>query len=120
MTNYHVIDGAYSAKIKFGDEEYKVERVLSYSKKYDLAILKITAPEGVELRTDMELICEYYKTIFDKDPWDTYRRAMISAYGESNIAIIGEEGSVIDGRDCFDPDGEEGFRGPHGIFMTNC
>ena len=74
-------------------------------------------PEGVELRTDMELITQYY---LDK-PWPEYRRAMISAYGEKNIAIIGEgEDSVIDGRDCFDPDGEEGFRGPHGVFFTNC
>ena len=74
-------------------------------------------PEGVELRTDMELITQYY---LDK-PWPEYRRAMISAYGEKNIAIIGEgETSVIDGRDCFDPDGEEGFRGPHGVFCTNC
>ena len=74
-------------------------------------------PAGVELRTDMELITQYY---LDK-PWLEYRRAMISAYGEKNIAIIGEgEDSVIDGRDCFDPDGEEGFRGPHGVFITNC
>lgn len=74
-------------------------------------------PAGVELRTDMELITQYY---LDK-PWPEYRRAMISAYGEKNIAIIGEgEDSVIDGRDCFDPDGEEGFRGPHGVFFTNC
>ena len=74
-------------------------------------------PEGVELRTDMELITQYY---LDK-PWPEYRRAMISAYGEKNISIIGEgETSVIDGQDCFDPDGEEGFRGPHGVFITNC
>ena len=74
-------------------------------------------PDGVELRTDMELITQYY---LDK-PWQEYRRAMISAYGEKNISIIGEgETSVIDGRDCFDPDGEEGFRGPHGVFFTNC
>lgn len=51
---------------------------------------------------------------------DEYRHAMISAYGEKNISIIGEEGSVIDGRDCYDPEGEENFRGPHGIFLSNC
>ncbi len=77
-------------------------------------------PAGVELRTDMELISDYYEKYFNKKPWATYRRAMISAYGESNVAIIGEEGALIDGRNCYDPDGEEGFRGPHGIFMTNC
>lgn len=36
-----------------------------------------------------------------------------------NISIIGEPGSLIDGDDCSDPSGEEGYRGPHGIFITN-
>ena len=72
-------------------------------------------PEGVELRTDMEMIPEYY----DSKPWDTYRRAMISVYGGRNISIIGEGKAAIDGQDCYDPNGEEGFRGPHIIFITN-
>ncbi|MCQ2463431.1 MAG: glycosyl hydrolase family 28 protein [Clostridia bacterium] len=72
-------------------------------------------PEGVELRTDMELITYY----FDKEPWDEYRRAIISVYGGKNISVIGEEGSLIDGDDCSDPLGEEDYRGPHGIFITN-
>ena len=72
-------------------------------------------PNGVEMRSDMELITQYYgKT------WDTYRRAMITAYGQENIAIIGEAGSVIDGRNCYDPNGEENYRGPHVIFLTCC
>ncbi|MBO5928154.1 MAG: hypothetical protein J6Q32_04820 [Clostridia bacterium] len=72
-------------------------------------------PKGVELRTDMELITQYY----NNKPWETYRRAIISVYGGENIKIIGEEGSLIDGDDCADPNGEEGYRGPHGIFITN-
>ena len=51
---------------------------------------------------------------------DTYRRAMLSAFGVRNIAIIGEPGSVIDGMHCYDPKGEENFRGPHGIFLSSC
>ncbi len=73
-------------------------------------------PEGVELRTDMQLITQYYVGKIR----DEYRRAMISAYGEKNITIIGEGNALIDGRDCFDEGGEENFRGPHGIFITNC
>lgn len=73
-------------------------------------------PEGVELRTDMELIPQQYNF----KPWKEYRRAMISAFGVKNIAVIGEPGSVIDGRNCYDPNGEEGYRGPHGMFITNC
>lgn len=72
-------------------------------------------PSTVEMRSDMELITQYYgKT------WETYRRAIISAYGQDNISIIGEPGSVIDGRNCYDPNGEENYRGPHAIFLTCC
>ena len=34
-------------------------------------------PETVEMRSDMELITQYYG-----HPWDAYRRAILSAYGE--------------------------------------
>lgn len=74
------------------------------------------APEGVSLRTDMEMIPQY----FGHKARAEYRRAMISAYGEKNVSVIGEPGSVIDGQNCYDPDGEEGYRGPHGIFLSNC
>lgn len=72
-------------------------------------------PKDVEMRSDMELITQYYGK-----PWETYRRAIISAYGEKNISIIGEAESVIDGQNCYDPDGEEHYRGPHAIFLTCC
>ena len=72
-------------------------------------------PEGMEMRSDMEMISQYYGT-----PWETYRRAIITAYGEKNISIIGEPNSAIDGRHCYDPDGEEGYRGPHIIFLSCC
>lgn len=73
-------------------------------------------PKGVELRTDMEMIPHYYH---DRT-WETYRRAMLSAYGERDVSVTGETGAVINGSDCYDCDGEEGFRGPHGLFFTNC
>ncbi len=72
-------------------------------------------PAHVEMRSDMELITQYYG-----EPWETYRRAIISSYGEKNVSIIGEPGSVIDGANCYDPDGEEGYRGPHAIFFSCC
>lgn len=70
-------------------------------------------PDGVQMRSDMEMITQYYGT-----PWEEYRRAVISAYGEKNIAIIGETGSIIDGANCYDPNGEEGYRGPNAVFFT--
>ena len=72
-------------------------------------------PQNMHLHTDMEMIPVYYKN----RPWETYRRAMISAYGGKNISIIGHPDSHINGMDCSDPEGEEGYRGPHGIFVTN-
>lgn len=42
ITNYHVIDGAYSAKITINDRTYTVQKVLAYDKTIDLAILKVS------------------------------------------------------------------------------
>jgi len=83
---------------------------------YDYKIFDF--PKNIKSRSDMEMIPYYYAP--PKAPIPRYRCAMISAYGEKNISIIGEENSVLDGRNCFDPDGEEGYRGPHGIYFTNC
>lgn len=43
VTNYHVIDGAYSAEITIGEETYAIESVLAYDENIDLAVLKINA-----------------------------------------------------------------------------
>ena len=48
-------------------------------------------------------------------PFSRWNNAIIRAIKAENIAIIGEEGSVIDGRNCFDAIGEEKYRGPHAI-----
>lgn len=49
-----------------------------------------------------------------------WNNAMFRAYKAEDFAIIGEEGSVIDGNNCFDPVGEEGYRGPHGMTFFYC
>ena len=73
-------------------------------------------PKGMEMRSDMEMIPQQYHY----QPWDAYRRAIITAYGEKNISIVGERDSVIDGANCYDPCGEEDYRGPHAIFLSCC
>ena len=72
-------------------------------------------PEGMPMRSDMELITQYYG-----EGWESYRRAIISSYGEKNISIMGEWDSVIDGQNCYDPNGEENYRGPHAVFFSCC
>ena len=43
VTNYHVIENAYSAKVTINGHEYNIANVLAYDKDIDLAILKINA-----------------------------------------------------------------------------
>jgi len=45
---------------------------------------------------------------------------MIRAVYAENVAVIGEKGSEIIGQNVYDPQGEEGYRGPHGINMHFC
>lgn len=48
-------------------------------------------------------------------PYSDWNSGLIKVISAKNVAIIGEEGSYIDGMDCYDPKGEEGYRGPHAI-----
>lgn len=45
VTNYHVIDGAYSAEVVFGEDTYPVKKVLAYDKNIDVAVLQIADAE---------------------------------------------------------------------------
>ena len=49
-----------------------------------------------------------------------WNNAMIRAFDAHDFAIIGEPGSIINGMNCFDPSGEENYRGPHGINIWDC
>ena len=46
---------------------------------------------------------------------DRWHNALLRIVDAENVAIIGDKDSVIDGSNCYDPDGEENFRGPHAI-----
>ena len=49
-----------------------------------------------------------------------WNHGLIRAVYAENIALIGETGSKIDGRNIYDPEGTEHYRGPHGINMHFC
>ena len=57
---------------------------------------------------------------FINKPLSRWNSGIIRAINSENIAVIGEDGSFIDGADCFDESGEEHYRGPHGINMHFC
>ena len=45
ITNYHVIEGAYSAKVTLGGKEYTVNKVLAYDQAIDIAVIQISASD---------------------------------------------------------------------------
>ena len=49
-----------------------------------------------------------------------WKCGMIRILDAENVSVIGEEGSVIDGSNCYNPNGEEMFRGPHGFSIARC
>ena len=53
-------------------------------------------------------------------PHSRWNNAILRAINAQNIAIIGEKNSAIDGQNCYDENGEENYRGPHGINMWFC
>ena len=67
--------------------------------------------EPVNVREDFD---------FQMKPMSRWNHAVIKALDAENIAIVGEPGSWIDGNNCYDPKGEERYRGPHAINMHRC
>lgn len=53
-------------------------------------------------------------------PLSRWNHGIIRAVNATDIAIVGEPYSWIDGKNCFDPEGEEEYRGPHGINFWHC
>ncbi len=49
-----------------------------------------------------------------------WNNALIRLIDAHDAAIIGEEGAFIDGCDPYDAEGEENYRGPHGVNAQRC
>ena len=49
-----------------------------------------------------------------------WSNGLIRVLDAQNVAIVGEKGSYIDGVNCYDPTGEENYRGPHPISVWRC
>lgn len=53
------------------------------------------------------------------NPYSDWNSGIIKVLDAENVSIIGEPGSFIDGVNCYNPDGEEKYRGPHAINIYN-
>ncbi len=74
---------------------------------------------SLQMKSNVTLQLEQGTIIKGSDKYTDYKNdAFIYGSGLSNIAITGP--GVIDGVDCYNPTGEEGFRGPHCIRLVNC
>lgn len=61
-----------------------------------------------------------YKSNYFTRPGSRWNHGIIRAVNAHNISVIGEEGSLIDGSNCYDEIGEEWYRGPHAMNMYYC
>ena len=74
-------------------------------------------PVNEDYKTDVLWTPANKRTTFDHitKAAGKWNNALIRILDAHDVKIIGEEGSVIDGSDPYDPLGEEYYRGPHGI-----
>jgi hypothetical protein len=73
----------------------------------------------IEFRNNIILVLDEGVIIQGSDKYSDYRNdAFFFGKDLSGVAIEG--GGIIDGVDCYNPKGEEGFRGPHCIKLINC
>lgn len=47
-------------------------------------------------------------------------RALVRADGAHDVGVVGGRHSTINGMNCYDARGEEGYRGPHALMFLNC
>jgi|WetSurMetagenome_2_1015567.scaffolds.fasta_scaffold00664_10 hypothetical protein len=74
---------------------------------------------GISLRNNVTLHLENGALITGSDKYSDYSNdAFIYGKDISGVRIEGE--GIINGVDCYNPEGEEGFRGPHCIKLINC
>jgi hypothetical protein len=73
----------------------------------------------IELKSNVTIKTDKDVLLSGSDKYSDYRNDAFF-YGKdlSKVAIEGE--GIIDGVDCYNPKGEEGFRGPHCIKLINC
>jgi len=74
---------------------------------------------GLELKSNVTLHLEKGALLQGSSKYADYKNdALINGKDITNVTILGA--GTIDGVDCYNPKGEEGFRGPHTINLLRC
>ena len=102
ITNYHVIDSAYSAKITIGDKTYPITSVLAYDVDIDLAVLKIDA-EGIMYAKVCKNAPKTGETVYaigsSKGLTNTYSQGIVTQAGREieGVTYIQHDASITNG-----------------------
>jgi hypothetical protein len=73
----------------------------------------------IELKSNVTIKLDKNVLLNGSDKYADYRNDAFF-YGKDLTGVTIEGDGIIDGVDCYNPKGEEGFRGPHCIKLLNC
>jgi hypothetical protein len=109
--------------IPYGPATIKIQKAIDSCSLVGGGIVRLTSGTYVsgslQLKSNITLLLERGAVLQGSNNYGDYTNdAFIYGKDISAIAIEGE--GVIDGVDCFNPNGEEGFRGPHAIKLVQC
>ena len=86
----------------------------------DWWISSVMLKSGVTLRLKRDAHLFASRTIGDYPQMPDGKSAgVINLRGVKNVAIVGEPGSFIDGGNCYNPRGGEGYRGSHAVWAVS-
>lgn len=101
ITNYHVIDGAYSAEITIQEKTYTVTQVLAYDKTIDIAVLKINASglKAVQLcKKEHKVGTAVYALGSSQGLTETFSQGMLTSNRElDNILYVQHDAAISSG-----------------------
>lgn len=102
ITNYHVIEGAYSAEFSLGDETYTIQKVLSYDSDTDLVVLKIDGEDfncATMTTTEPEAGSTVYAIGSSQGLTNTFSKGIVTYYNREidGINYIQHDASITNG-----------------------
>lgn len=101
VTNYHVIEGAYSAKVSLGGKSYTVSSVLAYDKNIDLAVIKISAsdlPYATVCKKDVPVGSQVYAMGSPRGLTATFSQGMVTSKRTMDgVSYVQHDASITHG-----------------------
>lgn len=102
ITNYHVIEGAGSAKVDINGKTYRVESVLAYDTTIDLAVIKINAT-GLDAATISKRQVQVGDTVYaigsSRGMTNTYSQGIVTYANRviDGVAYVQHDASITHG-----------------------